>query len=239
MGSSTACHQIMPRLCHANTPATILLCLLLGACTIKSNSHTSQTPAPENKAPKSNESEHEIAHANDVDDANALGGESTIEINAPSYVVMDALCHIGLMWRALPRVASIEPLGSEGQDALWRVSHRLGVFGGGYVLRLRQAWGDAGNGSVSFRVDKRFDRDVQDGWGRFDVEPLGTDRTLLRYYVRAVLAPGILRWALSERIQWSLMIVPQRVKGVIEGSREGRLSYSRHSGWALRLRVPA
>ena len=154
--------------------------------------------------------------ASKTDGAATIGADSTVEIEAPSYVVMEAMCQVGLMWRVLPRVASIEPLSEGGQEMLWRVTHSLAGVRGGYVMRLRPQWLEEGRASIDFRVDKRMDRDVEDGWGYFRIEPLGPDRTLLRYSARVVLAPGLIRWLFSNKIQWALTVVPQRVKVVVE-----------------------
>ena len=189
----------------------LMLCLMLGACARSSDAQVVVVPPA-----SGGESRQDESHKGG-DEIATIGGESTVEIEAPAYVVMDALCHVGLMWRALPRVESIESIGEDGQEVLWRVKHRLGVFSGGYVLRWRQDWRDDGSARVDFRVDKRFANDVEDGWGAFRVEPIGAEKTLLLYEVRAVLSDGVLRWMFKEKIQWALLVVPQRVKGIIEG----------------------
>ena len=148
-----------------------------------------------------------------------IGGDAVTQIDAPVFVVANAVAQPGLMWRALPRVESIEPIGRNGVDELWRVTHRLGIFTGGYVLRIRTEWTNDGSANVVFMIDRGFDRDVEDGWGTMRIEPIDADHSLLRYHVRAVLAPGVLRWLFSHKIEWSLMIVPQRIKDVIEESR--------------------
>lgn len=125
------------------------------------------------------------------------------------------------MWHVLPHVANVESFGKEGGELVWRVTHSLGIFRGGYVLRVRPAWGDGGHLSLRFRVDKRFDRDVEDAWGEFRLEPMGPNRTRLHYRVRAQLYPGLIRWLFSQKIQWSLMVVPERVQGYIERQRGG------------------
>jgi carbon monoxide dehydrogenase subunit G len=158
--------------------------------------------------------------------ADALGGESTTDIDAPSYAIMDALCRPEAMWHVLPHVANVESLGEDGGEHVWRVTHRLGIFRGGYVLRVRPVWGDDGHQTLGFRVDKRFDRDVEDAWGQFRLEPIGLNRTRLHYRVRAVLLPGLIRWLFTQKIQWSLMVVPERVQGYVERQRGGEFAPS-------------
>lgn len=149
----------------------------------------------------------------------ALGGDATVEIAAPSYAIMDALCRPEAAWRVLPNVANIEDLGEEQGDLVWRMTHQFGVFSGGYVLRLRRDWSDDGHHTIRFWIDTRFERDVDDAWGYFHLEPLGPDRTKLHYHVRAVLLPGIIRWLFAEKIQWALMVVPSRAQAFLERER--------------------
>lgn len=129
---------------------------------------------------------------------------------------MDALGHPEAAWRVLPHVVSVENLGKDGSDALWRVEHALGFVRGGYVMRLRADWGKDGRHTIRFWIDKRFDRDVEDAWGYFHLEPLGLEQTRLDYSVHAVLLPGVVRWLFSKKIQWALMRVPDRAKRYVE-----------------------
>lgn len=145
-----------------------------------------------------------------------LGGEASIEIDAPSFAVMEGLSRPEVVWRILPNVARIEPLAPDGQDLVWRVTHAFGLFSGGYVLRIRRDWSDDGRHTIRFWVDTRFDRDVEDAWGHFHLEPLGPNRTRLHYRVRAVLLPGVIRWLFTDKIQWALMVVPSRTKDFFE-----------------------
>jgi carbon monoxide dehydrogenase subunit G len=153
-------------------------------------------------------------------EAEALGGDATVEIPAPAYAVMDVLCRPEAIWQVLPNVANVEDLGVDGEDLLWRVTHALGVFRGGYVLRIRRDWGEQGSHTVRFWVDTRFERDVEDAWGYFRLEAVEGNRTRLHYRVRAVLFPGVIRWLFKEKIQWALMVVPERTQAFIERHRE-------------------
>jgi len=132
---------------------------------------------------------------------------------------MDALCRPEAAWRVLPKVVNVEDLGEQDGDLVWRITHQFGVFSGGYVLRLRKDWGKDGRHTIRFWIDTRFERDVDDAWGYFHLEPLGQDRTMLHYSVRAVLLPGLIRWLFTEKIQWALMIVPVRARAFVEQER--------------------
>lgn len=176
------------------------------------------TPVVREASPASVKSESsESPERSEVD---ALGGDATIEIPAPAYAVMDVLCRPEAIWQVLPNVANVEDLGEDGGDWLWRVTHALGVSSGGYVLRIRRDWGERGGHTVRFWVDTRFERDVEDAWGYFHFEPVDGNRTRLHYRVRAVLYPGIIRWLFAEKIQWALMVVPERTQAFIERLRE-------------------
>lgn len=172
------------------------------------------TPAEAPKAPVPAQTE-----PNAREETETLGGDASIEIAAPSYAVMDALARREAAWRVLPHVAIIEDLGEQEGDLVWRVEHAFSFVRGGYVLRIRLDWGADGRHLIRFWVDKRFDRDVDDAWGYFLFEPLGPDRTRLRYHVRAVLLPGIIRWLFSEKVQWALMSVPERAARYVEELR--------------------
>ncbi len=152
-------------------------------------------------------------------DPEAIGGQDTIEIDAPSYTVMGALCRPEAAWRVLPHVAGVEDLGSDDGDHLWRLTHKYGLFTGGYVLRVRKDWGEHGRHTIRFWIDTRYDRDVDDAWGYFHLVPIGGNRTRLHYRVRAVLLPGIIRWLFTEKIQWALMSVPSRTRTYFDENR--------------------
>ena len=120
-------------------------------------------------------------------------------------------------WRVLPHVADVEDLGVQQGDQLLRISHAFGIFTGGYVMRLRREWKPSGRHLIRFWIDTRFPRAVDDARGYFEIEPRGPDRTVLRYRVEAVLLPGILRLLLRDKIQWALMVVPERARAFVEG----------------------
>jgi carbon monoxide dehydrogenase subunit G len=199
----------------------VALCAVLVGC-----ARASEAPALHPEPVEASNPSAAGAPSNASENADALGGESTTDIDAPSYAIMDALCRPEAMWHVLPHVANVESLGEDAGEHVWRVTHSLGIFRGGYVLRVRPVWGDDGHQTLGFRVDKRYARDVEDAWGQFRLEPVGPNRTRLHYRVRAVLFPGLIRWLFTQKIQWSLMVVPERVQGFIERQRGGERASS-------------
>jgi len=150
------------------------------------------------------------------DGAPWIGGQTTTEIAAPSFAILDFLCRPEAIWHILPRVDSVESLGQDGNDTLMRISHKLGIFRGGYVVRIRPSIENDGRASITVRVDERYDRDVDKASALFVLEPNGTNSTRLHYHVQAMLYPGLIRWLFSGKFQWALMFVPDRIRAHIE-----------------------
>jgi hypothetical protein len=143
-------------------------------------------------------------------------------VGGVAYTVVDAsldeltamLADPSAYRQVLPHARDARLMGTTDGDQLVEITQGLAFVQAGYTLRLRA---DDDHRRVRFWVDRSKPHDIDDAWGFFRVETLpdaedGSPRVLLTYGILVDLGPGLIRDFFEDRIQASLLTVPQRLR---------------------------
>jgi carbon monoxide dehydrogenase subunit G len=142
-----------------------------------------------------------------------IGGTAFSILSASPDTVALLLEDPKALWQVLPRLVSMEVRERDAAERSIALEHGFGLFRGGYTVRMvqrRVPW--AGGWVLRFALDKRFEHDVVDAFGRFELHPYGEGATLVIYQVRIALDAGVLRLFFEERLRRAALSVADRLR---------------------------
>jgi len=143
-----------------------------------------------------------------------VGGVTYTEVNASVSELTALLADTSAYKQVLPHARDAQLVGMADKDRLVEITQGTALISAAYTLRLRT---DDDHLRVRFWLDRSKPHGIDDAWGFFRVEPLadaadGSPRVLLAYGILVDLGPGLMRDFFENRIQASMLTVPERLR---------------------------
>lgn len=144
------------------------------------------------------------------DSGDYVGGVAYIVVKAPVGAVMGTLMDVPAYQKFMPMTLDARISGVDGRDVWVYLRHGNSLGEAAYTVRARRD----GARTLRFWIDGSKDRDIDDLWGYWRVQPLPGGQTLLTY--AAALDVGGILELLETRIRNYAINTPKKLRDLVE-----------------------